>query len=347
LKYAPENVDSANWIKDCPTGYEKSCKANGAVLRFSFALSIIFACQFVLTTLAARLYDALWVLKLLAFVAICLGFFYSDDSVFNQNGYAWFARIGGFFYLILQQIILLDFAYSWNESWVKKNDDDGGSCWKGGLLAVALILLCGSIAGIGLMYHFFAGCSDTSAIISITLILSIISTTFQLFCTTEGSILTSAVMVAYFTYVCFSAISLNPDTTCNPTLAQSAQTLSAAIGMGITVLSLSWTTYTTITKIPQSVAADVERVSRANSASGIASASATAVQAQAEGGGADYSQSGLRPLLQEVSIVFVLISCYYAMVLTNWDTLQVKYIKMPTFPFASSHTPFFQRPPLD
>jgi hypothetical protein len=35
--------------------------------------------------------------------------------------------------------------------------------------------------------------------------------------------------------------------------------------------------------------------------------------------------SGLKRLLQQAAVVFILISCYYAMILTNWGTLQADY----------------------
>ena len=38
--------------------------------------------------------------------------------------------------------------------------------------------------------------------------------------------------------------------------------------------------------------------------------------------GYDYNNPELRSILQETTLVFILISCYYAMVLTNWATLQ-------------------------
>jgi hypothetical protein len=52
-------------------------------------------------------------------------------------------------------------------------------------------------------------------------------------------------MTAYATYICYSAVTLNPDDQCNPTLSSGYQTLSAAIGMGITVVSLTWTMHST------------------------------------------------------------------------------------------------------
>jgi len=319
IKYAPENVNSKNWISDCPAGFETSCKANSAVLRFSFALSLIFAFQFLVTIVSTRLYDSYWTVKVVMFVGLCVLFFYVDSNVFDENGYAWFARIAGFFFVMLQQVILLDFALSWNSNMMEKADEAGGldrgiwgNKWLLIILLLSILLFGFSFSGIGVMYHYFAGCSDTNAILSITLITSLACTVVQC-ASAQGSILTSSIMTSYFTYICFSAITLNPSATCNPTLAGSAQTLSAAIGMAITLLSLIWTTRTTVIKIPASLhVLENDPEERAASRDSRVSAS-------------NMNTPQLRSLLQEISVIFVLISCYYAMVLTNWATLQANY----------------------
>ena len=319
MKYAPENVNSENWITDCPSGYESSCKSNSAVLRFSMALSIVFALQFIITNLSTRLYDSYWIGKVLIFTALCAGFFYADAKVFDQNGYAWFARIAGFFFVMLQQVILLDFALTWNSLLMEKADENGGvergicgNKWLLLILLLALLLFGCSFSAIGVMFHYFHGCPDTDAILSITLITSLFCTFMQCV-SSEGSILTSSIMTSYFTYIAFSAITLNPHKICNPTLAGSAQTLSAAIGMAITLLSLIWTTRTTIIKIPASLHI-VENEPEDRKASRDSHVS-----------GAQMSSPQLRSLLQEISVIFILISCYYAMVLTNWATLQANF----------------------
>ena len=130
-RYAPSYVSNTSWTSDCPAGYEAPCKANSAVLRFSFALVLFFCLQFILTTVSSRLYDTFWIIKLFVFAGVCVGFWNVSSNVFDQNGYAWFARICGFFFLILQQIILLDWSFAWNESWVAKSEaSEEGYCGK-------------------------------------------------------------------------------------------------------------------------------------------------------------------------------------------------------------------------
>jgi hypothetical protein len=171
-------------------------------------------------------------------------------AVFDTRGYAWFARIAAFFYLIFQQVVLIDFTYTWNERWVRFSEehdgDSGGKCWLTGLIVISFLLFAGSLSVIGVMFWQFSGpeCADSNAILSLTLILPFLATMMQLFASSEGSILTSAIITAYATYICYSAVILNPKDVCNPTLSTGYQTVSQGIGMGITVLSMTWATRT-------------------------------------------------------------------------------------------------------
>ena len=158
-------------------------------------------------------------------------------------------------YLVSQQVILLDFAYTWNESWVRWSEEADNeqkqSLWLIGLVAVSVFLFSGSLTVVGIMFWQFQGCPDSTAILSLTIVLCVMVTTFQLFISDDGSLLTSAIMTAYATYICYSAVILNPDTTCNPTLSTGYQTISKAVGIGILILSLTWSTRTTIHKIKE------------------------------------------------------------------------------------------------
>ena len=248
-------VSLPQWTAGCPSGYESACKSVGGVYRFSFALSCVFFLQLLGTIVYTKLFDYLWPFKYLAFVFILIGFFFVPAQVFDLHGFAWFARIAAFLYLVSQQVILLDFAYTWNESWVRWSEEADNeqkqSLWLIGLVAVSVFLFSGSLTVVGIMFWQFQGCPDSTAILSLTIVLCVMVTTFQLFISDDGSLLTSAIMTAYATYICYSAVILNPDTTCNPTLSTGYQTISKAVGIGILILSLTWSTRTTIHKIKE------------------------------------------------------------------------------------------------
>ena len=231
LKYAP-TITLSQWTSDCSPGFYSACKSSGAVFRFSMALSAIFALQIIGTTVHARFFDYHWFFKFLIFSGLVVLFYFLQAEVFDLNGYAWWARVAGFFFLILQQIILLDLAYTYNERLVKWSEEDAehgyGTAWLVLLIFISFILIGGSAAVIGILYWQFGNkiCSDTLAILSLTVGLCVIATILQVFVCDEGSMLTSAIIIAYSTYICYSAVILNPNPICNPTLSTGYQTVS-------------------------------------------------------------------------------------------------------------------------
>jgi len=308
------NVEIDAWTENCPTGYELSCKKNQSVLRFSFSLVIFYTIQLIFLRVDINYFDNYWPMKTFVFAGIVIGLFYADPRVFDLNGYGWYARIAGFLFLILQQVILLDFAYQWNETFLQYSEDNvvsqkisGMDKWKCFILFASLLLFITSIILISIMFWQFSGpdCRNNEAIISLTLILPFISTMFQLFCTDQGSILTSAIMTIYATWICYASITLNPLSECNPTLDTGKNRhVSEGIGMAILAISLAWTTRNTIRKIPNIKGTTINL-------------------SILEGDEISEKDEQLyKNALTESSLVFILVSSFYAMVLTNWDTLQ-------------------------
>jgi len=120
-------------------------------------------------------------------------------------------RVGATFFIIFNQLIVLDLAYNVNESWVAKADkaelDEGegaGKKWLGLLLFSCALLFLSALVAIGVMYYFFTGCASNTAFITITLILGVVSTGIQL-SGEEASLFTSACVFAYSTYLLYTA----------------------------------------------------------------------------------------------------------------------------------------------
>lgn len=242
--YVTDNIGRDSWSDGCKKGYEDDCASNSAVYRFSFALVILFGIQLVGMQISRRFFDDYWLYKTALFVGVLIGFFYAPARMFDDRGYAWFARIAAAIFVVLQQIILIDLAYSWNELWVEYSGGrEENNKWLIGLIVVSLFLYAAAFTVIGLLYWQFSGCPENDAIISLTLILVIAVTIFQLYVSDEGNLLTSSIIAAYATYLCYAAVSLNPDSECNPLIATSYQTLTEVIGICITIVSLSWTVF--------------------------------------------------------------------------------------------------------
>lgn len=156
------------------------------------------------------------------------------------------SRVGAMIFIVIQQIILIDLAYNWNDSWVGKADScdrlewGSGAKWLRATIAVCLLFYVLSFVGIGLLYHFFDGCGGNTAIITMTLI-GILTVTVVQLSGTEGSLLTSSVISLYVVYLGYSAVSKNPHGVCNPQLAEENNPYDITMGLLLTALSLAWT----------------------------------------------------------------------------------------------------------
>lgn len=47
----------------------------------------------------------------------------------------WFyvGMAGAFCFILIQLVLLIDFAHSWNESWVEKMEEGNSRCWYAGM----------------------------------------------------------------------------------------------------------------------------------------------------------------------------------------------------------------------
>jgi hypothetical protein len=121
------NVDSSiDYIKvDCSVAssdltpdVNDECIRHTAIFRTCSACLILFTVQMGVSLLVPKFFDSLWCLKI-AFVlflgmSFCWG--YGSNIHFDDVTFAWFARLGAFVFLILQCILFLDWAYSFNDN---------------------------------------------------------------------------------------------------------------------------------------------------------------------------------------------------------------------------------------
>lgn len=67
----------------------------------------------------------------------------------------WFGIIGGFLFILIQLILIIDFAHSWAEAWVGNYEETESKGWYYALVGVTLLCYAISIAGVVLLYVFF------------------------------------------------------------------------------------------------------------------------------------------------------------------------------------------------
>ncbi|PSC71077.1 putative serine incorporator [Micractinium conductrix] len=271
-----------------------SCMGQEAVLRMAFGTFMFFALLLLLTlgvtsksSKRLPLHTGFWPLKILLWGGLIGSTFAMNNDVLDGFGQA--ARVFSGFFIVLQLVIILDFIYVVNAWLVERR-----SC-AFPLVAVTLLLICGSFVGIGFLFHHYA--PQGSCSLNIWFITSIILL-FLLYGFISVSpirhesagLFTSACVFAHTTYYVWSALNSEPrGDACTPDgTNNSAITI---IGFVVAMVALGFSTMSSGTS---SGAFDLEKDSDI-----------------------DDDKLAYRP--DFFHGMFMLASCYMMMLLVGWD----------------------------
>jgi len=313
---------------------QAECRGNSGALRASFSSSLFFFLAALGACCKPTANREAWFAKYVLWLFLACGTVFIPNEPLFTTIYVWIARVGSMLFLIMQQIILIELAYNWNESWVLRSEEaemeelGSGKKWLGAILASCGLMFTGSLTVIVLLFVYFKGCPENEAFISITLIMSVIITAAQLF-SEEGSLLASAVITAYATYLALTAVTKNPNGACNPALGGN-DVLGITLGVGFTIMSLAWTgwSYTADKKLGTSgmrsslISNDNEQHRERGPVQGVVvdNEEDVSVDHQQIEHASDVSTASLQTW--KINVVLLLISCWFGMALTGWGSIE-------------------------
>eukprot|EP00751_Fragilariopsis_kerguelensis_P022749 CAMPEP_0170897000 /NCGR_PEP_ID=MMETSP0734-20130129/45165_1 /TAXON_ID=186038 /ORGANISM="Fragilariopsis kerguelensis, Strain L26-C5" /LENGTH=460 /DNA_ID=CAMNT_0011289421 /DNA_START=470 /DNA_END=1848 /DNA_ORIENTATION=- len=316
---------------------------NAGVFRPTCISTFYFLGNAVATKVVPTLNREAWPAKYALFAfALLISVFIPNGPLFTSV-YLWIARLGALCFVVLQQIILIDVAYNWNEDWVERATESdrlsfgSGSNWLHAIVGICVTLYTTCLVCVGVMYAHYTGdggggCAGNTWVITLTLLGVIAITVLQL-CGTEGSLLTSGVISLYAMYLCFSIVSKNPNGDCNPELGKN-DVWGITIGLLLTTVSLIWTGWSW-SAVPRLSTTDTVSSAKAvmpdnsSSSSGMElnldvplvdgeEATTTGMVSSSSSG---QTESSSLTHVWKLNIVLALISCYVAMILTGWGTV--------------------------
>jgi len=256
---------SKDWLKNVPVlkecqGDNSICYGALATYRIMFGLSALHGFLALLligvknsSDFRSSVQDGWWPVKFMILVGITIAAFFIPNTFFVY--YGWVMVVGSAIFILIQLVLLVEFAYQWNESWVLKmeNEDGEGKTWFSLLLASTLFMICAAIALTGVMYHFFSGegCNDNVAFTTVNLVVTIILCGLSLTPKVhEGrpssGLLQSSVVMIFSTYLVYSAFMSNPNPHCNPfDWNQGTKAFTLIIGAIFTIVSVVYSTVRT------------------------------------------------------------------------------------------------------
>ncbi|XP_038251315.1 serine incorporator 1 [Dermochelys coriacea] len=173
----------------------------------------------------AAVHNGFWFFKFAIAIAINVGAFFIPEGPFTT---VWFyvGMAGAFCFILIQLVLLIDFAHSWNESWVEKMEEGNSRCWYAALLSATALNYLLSLVAVVLFYVYYThpeGCSENKAFISVNMLLCIGASVMSILPKIQESqprsgLLQSSVITIYTMYLTWSAMTNEPERKCNPSL---------------------------------------------------------------------------------------------------------------------------------
>lgn len=203
-----------------------------AVYRICFILTCFFFLMALITIGVksskdprAGLHNGFWGPKILIVIGGIIGAFFIPEGSFGTT-WMYFGLIGGFLFILIQLVLIIDFAHSWAEAWVGNYEDTESKKWYVALLSATVLNYALAITGIVLLFVFFTkpdDCSLNKFFISFNLILTVIISIVSILPAIQehqpkSGLLQSSVVTLYIVYLTWSAVSNSPDENCNPGL---------------------------------------------------------------------------------------------------------------------------------
>lgn len=173
----------------------------------------------------ASIQNGFWFFKFLILVGITVGAFFIPDGTFHTVWF-YFGVVGSFIFILIQLILLIDFAHSWNKLWVENAENSNNKCWFAGLLSFTFLHYALAFTAVVLFYVYYTqpnDCTEHKVFISLNLIFCVVISVVSILPKIQNAqphsgLLQASIISLYTMYVTWSAMTNNPNRNCNPSL---------------------------------------------------------------------------------------------------------------------------------
>ncbi|KYO48129.1 serine incorporator 2 [Alligator mississippiensis] len=206
-------------------GHKSVYRMGFAMAAFFFLFALIMICVRSSKDPRAAIQNGFWFFKFLILIGITVGAFYIPDGSFTSVWF-YFGVVGSFFFILIQLILLIDFAHSWSQIWLRNADEGNAKGWYAGLFFVTFIFYAASITAVVLLYVYYTkhdGCTENKVLISLNLIFCVIISVVSILPKIQNAqphsgLLQASLITLYTMFITWSALANVPNKSCNPTL---------------------------------------------------------------------------------------------------------------------------------
>jgi len=173
----------------------------------------------------AGIQNGFWGFKYLLIIGGMIGSFWIPNGSFGEV-WMYFGMIGGFLFILIQLVLIIDFAHSWAEAWYSNYQENESKGWMAALLTFTLGMYGAAIAAFALLIAYYTGeysgqCKLHEFFASINLIICVALSVVSILPKVQehmpqSGLLQSAMVSLYILYLTWSAVSNSPQDECKP-----------------------------------------------------------------------------------------------------------------------------------
>ncbi|XP_061117224.1 serine incorporator 5 isoform X2 [Conger conger] len=219
IPFYTEMCDTLSAGENCSTlvGYAAVYKVCFGMACFFFLFSIFTFRVRVSTGCRAAVHNGFWLFKFIVLLGCCAGAFFLPNQEMFLEVWRYVGAVGGFIFLLIQLMLLVEFAHRWNKNW--SSGINYSRKWHVALGLVTLLLFTVAVGALVFMSWFYThpeACTLNKIFLavnsSLCLIVSLlaISPFIQRHQPNSG-LLQPAVISVYVMYLTFSALSSKPN----------------------------------------------------------------------------------------------------------------------------------------
>ncbi|XP_039367622.1 serine incorporator 2 isoform X2 [Mauremys reevesii] len=196
-----------------------------ATAAFFFLFALIMICVRSSKDPRAAIQNGFWFFKFLILIGITVGAFYIPNGSFTTVWF-YFGVVGSFLFILIQLILLIDFAHSWSQVWLRNANEGNAKGWYAALFIFTFTFYAVSLAAVVLLYVYYTkpdGCTENKVLISLNLIFCIIVSVVSILpkiqdAQPHSGLLQASIITLYTLFITWSALANVPNKYCNPTL---------------------------------------------------------------------------------------------------------------------------------